>query len=57
MMFVRSTKMVAVETNVQQAWLIGFGLLLLRVLRLWRQSLFDRAVTPVMTHPKTKLNT
>lgn len=31
---------------------IGFGLLLLRVFRLWRQSLFGRAVTPVMTHPK-----
>lgn len=30
----------------------GFALLMLRVLRLWRQLLFDQKVKPVMTHPK-----
>jgi radical SAM superfamily enzyme YgiQ (UPF0313 family) len=32
--------------------MIGFALLLLRVIRLWRQSLFREKVTPAMTHPK-----
>lgn len=32
--------------------LIGFALLMIRVLRLWRQLLFDKKMKPVMTHPK-----
>ena len=32
--------------------LFGFALLMLRVLRLWKQLLFDQTVKPVMTHPK-----
>jgi len=31
---------------------VGFALLMLRVLRLWKQLLFDQKVKPVMTHPK-----
>ena len=53
MMFVRIySKWWRLKPMYNKHGLIGFGLLLLRVLRLWRQSLFDRAVTPVMTHPK-----
>lgn len=32
--------------------LIGFALLMLRVLMLWKQLLFDQKVKPAMTHPK-----
>lgn len=32
--------------------IIGFALLMLRVLRLWKQLLFDKKMRPVMTHPK-----
>jgi len=32
--------------------LIGFALLMLRVLRLWKQLLFNQNTKPVLTHPK-----